>query len=138
VLDASVLDASERDESGGDMASGTVTTERRITLPAAADVAAAQVQAALAAAGGTPATDPTGISAKFGSQVLLRLVGGWFIPASKFPMKATASLVPTTGGTEVVLHVADAMGIGVKAGIRGKYERGVGELADSLAARLAG
>lgn len=120
------------------MASGTVSTQRRISIAAPVGAAAAHVRAALTAQGGTPADDPTGISAKYGSQVLLRLIGGWFIPASKFPMKATASLVPTATGTDVVLDVSDAMGVGVKAGIKGKYERGVTELADALAARLAG
>ncbi len=53
-------------------------------------------------------------------------------------MKALASFVPAGSGTAVTIEVADAMGVGMKAGIKGKYGRGVTELADHLASSLAG
>jgi hypothetical protein len=117
------------------MASGTITTTRQLTLAAAPEQAAQRVQAALAAQGGK-AAGADGLSATYGSQVLLRLVGGMFIPTSKFPMRATAALTPAGAGTTVTLEVADAMGVGLKAGIKRKYERAVTELADRLAASL--
>jgi hypothetical protein len=120
------------------MASGTITTSRQLTIAAPPDQARQRVQAALSAQGGKVADDGAGLSAKFGSQLLLRLVGGWFIPAGKFPMKATATFSPAGAGTSVTIDVADAMGVGVKAGIKGKYERGVTQLADQLAASLTG
>ncbi len=120
------------------MASGTITTSRQVIIEGSADEARQRVRSALSAKGGKVTDDADGLSAKFGSQLLLRLVGGWFIPAGKFPMKALASFVPAGSGTAVTIEVADAMGVGMKAGIKGKYGRGVTELADQLAASLAG
>lgn len=80
-------------------------------------------------------TDEGGVLvAKFGSQLLMRLVGGWFVSASTLPVRAQAAFASTDNGTLVTIDVGDAMGVGVKAGMNSKFTEAVNAVADTLAA----
>jgi hypothetical protein len=113
------------------MASNTINTSRTIEFAGAPEAAREAMQQAMVARKGKIIAGDE-LSAKFGSQVMLRIVGGWLMPTKSFPVKANATFVPTANGTEITLHVADAMGVGTKAGMKGKYERAVTELAGDL------
>ncbi len=119
------------------MASNTINTTRTLQYAGAPDAAAAAMKAAFVGRKGKiidSAEDE--LAAKFGSQVMLRIVGGWLMPTKFFPVKARASFTPTSTGSEITLSVSDAMGVGTKAGMKGKYERAVTELADGLTAAM--
>ena len=92
------------------------------------------MKAAIVARKGDLVEEGDAVTAKFGSQVLMRLVGGWFVPASTLPVKAQATFAPSDAGTLVSIHVGDAMGVGVKAGMNGKFTDAVNGIADTLAA----
>lgn len=119
------------------MASNTITTTRSLTTSMAPDAAREAMRQAMAARKGKVVDEADGVAAKFGSQVLMRLIGGWLSPASWLPVRATATFVALDAGTQVNVHVGDAMGVGFKAGMNGKYEKAVNELADALAAAFA-
>lgn len=119
------------------MASGTISTTRQITLASTPDRARELMQQAMVARKGKIQTDEAVLTAKFGSQLMLRLIGGWLIPVSAFPVKADATFAPVDGGTAVTINVADSMGVGMKAGMKGKYEKSVNGHADALAAVTA-
>lgn len=115
------------------MASNTINTTRTLQVPAPPDSARAAMQSAMIARKGKIIESAGGdISAKFGSQTMLRLVGGWLIPTKFFPTKAHAKFTATSNGTEVTLTASDSMGVGTKAGMKTKYERAVIELAGDL------
>lgn len=114
------------------MASNTINTTRTIEFAGPPDAAREAMQQAMVARKGKITDDEGELSAKFGSQLMLRIVGGWLMPTKTFPVKAHAAFVPTANGTEVTLRVADAMGVGTKAGMKGKYERAVTDLAGDL------
>lgn len=116
------------------MASGTIMTTRHITLASTPERAREAVQQAMVARKGKIQPGVAVLTAKFGSQLMLRLIGGWLMPISAFPVKADATFTPVDGGTAVTINVADSMGVGIKAGMKGKYERAVEGHADALSA----
>ncbi len=118
----------------GDMASNTITTTRQINFDTDAGVARQRMLQAVAQRKGKVVEDQETIVAKFGSQLLMRLVGGWFVSSSTLPVKATISFTPLEAGTLVRIAVGDAMGVGVKTGMNDKFTTAVNEIADVLAA----
>ncbi len=50
--------------------------------------------------------------AKQGSQLLTRLLGGWFVPATWLPKRATVRLRQVEGGTRVSAVIEETMGFG--------------------------
>lgn len=119
------------------MASNTITTTRSLTTSLAPDAARNAMRQAMTARNGKLSDESDAIAAKFGSQVLMRLVGGWLSPASWLPVRATATFVALDAGTQVNIQVGDAMGVGIKAGMNSKYEIAVNEIADTLAVPFA-
>lgn len=119
------------------MASNTITTTREFTIAGPREEAEAHVRSAVAARKGKITQDGDGFTAKFGSQAMVRLIGGWIVPTKFFPVKATATFAASDVGTNVRLHVGDAMGVGTKAGMTKKYQQAVNEVADHLARRPA-
>ena len=69
-----------------------------------------------------------------GSQLKLRLIGGAFIAASSLP---TRTVVERAADGEVTITVSDAMGFGIKTGMRGKYERWIDEVVQALQRALS-
>ncbi|MFK7917280.1 MAG: hypothetical protein AB8G14_04315 [Ilumatobacter sp.] len=119
------------------MASNTITTTRSITTAMAPDAARDVMRQAMSARNGKLTDEADGVAAKFGSQVLMRLIGGWLSPASWLPVRAKASFTALDSGTQIELHVGDAMGVGIKSGMNKKYESAVAEIANTLAAPFA-
>lgn len=120
------------------MASNTINTTRTIQVAVPPEAARAATEAAMVARKGKiqPGNGDGELSAKFGSQAMLRIAGGWLMPTKFFPVKVHATFTPTSQGAEITLTVADAMGIGTKAGMKGKYERAVIEVAGDLVMAL--
>lgn len=48
-----------------------------------------------------------------GSQVAMRLLGGWFVKPTTLPRRATVKLMAGAEGTRVDARIEDAMGVGV-------------------------
>ncbi|MFN3255007.1 MAG: hypothetical protein ACE37B_04880 [Ilumatobacter sp.] len=116
------------------MASNTITTTRDFTIAGSREQAEERIRRAITTRKGKIASADDGLTAKFGSQVMIRLIGGWIAPTKFFPVKATATFAASDAGTDVRIHVGDAMGVGTKKGMTKKYEQAVNELADHLAA----
>jgi hypothetical protein len=58
-----------------------------------------------------------------GSQVAMRLLGGWFVKPTTLPKRATVKLISGPEGTRVDAKIEDAMGPGVlDPKLRKKYE----------------
>lgn len=119
------------------MASNTINTTRTIQHTGPPEAARSAMTEAMVGRKGKILDGGDGyLSAKFGSQVMLRIAGGWLMPTKFFPVKAHASFTETSDGTEITLTVADAMGVGTKAGMKAKYERAVIEVAGDLVMAL--
>jgi hypothetical protein len=74
------------------------------------------------------------LEVKSGSQAKMRLIGGAFIAGSSLPARTVVTMVPAGGGTQVTVSADDAVGVGVKTGMKGKYEQWLGEIVDGLRA----
>lgn len=115
------------------MASNTINTSRTIQFAGPPEAARSVMQDAMVGRKGKILDGGDEyLSAKFGSQAMLRIVGGWLMSARFFPVKAHASFTPTSDGTEIILTVTDSMGVGTKAGMKAKYEQAVTEVAGDL------
>jgi hypothetical protein len=62
------------------------------------------------------------VEAQTGSQLATRLKGGWIARPTELPMRTAVALQTHGQGTQVQVTVTDAMGFGVKLGMRGKYK----------------
>jgi hypothetical protein len=72
---------------------------------------------------------PDRVELKTGSQAKMRLLGGAFIAASSLPARTVIAVQPGTGGgTDVTVTACDAIGFGLKTGMRGKYGGWLGEI----------
>jgi hypothetical protein len=80
---------------------------------------------------------PERIEIKTGSQAKMRLLGGALIAASSLPIRTVVTLEPSSGGTWVTVTASDAVGFGVKTGMKGKYERRVAEVVTALRAAVS-
>lgn len=79
------------------------------------------------------------IECKFGSQVMMRLLGGAFISSAKLPKRAIIRLIKTTqGGTTVTLEVRDAVGVGFKVGMIKKLRASLDQLAEEIMLSVKG
>jgi hypothetical protein len=73
------------------------------------------------------------IECKFGSQVMMRLLGGAFISHTKLPKLAIVRLIETKqGGTTVTLEVREAVGVGFKVGMIKKLRVSLDRLAEEI------
>jgi len=68
-----------------------------------------------------------------GSQLKLRLIGGAFIAGSSLP---TRTVVEQGADGQVTITVTDAIGFGIKTGMRQKYERWIDEVVQALRSAL--
>ncbi|MGY9074822.1 MAG: hypothetical protein ACKVHU_17950 [Acidimicrobiales bacterium] len=92
---------------------------REVTLPGTPAEAAQTISGRMTSAGGSiEDSSDAAVSAKFGSQLKFRLVGGFFCPTSWFPVKAEATFTADGEQTKVELAVEEAMGFGLKAGMK--------------------
>jgi hypothetical protein len=73
-----------------------------------------------------------------GSHVKMRLLGGAFIAGSSLPTRTTLELSPSGSGTTVKVTAEDSVKVGVKTGMKGKYERWTSEIAAGLQEACSG
>jgi hypothetical protein len=71
-----------------------------------------------------------------GSQAKMRLLGGAFIAASSLPTRTVVSIVPAGASSTVEVTARDAVGFGVKTGMKHKYEEWIASIVDGLRAAL--
>jgi hypothetical protein len=72
-----------------------------------------------------------------GSQVKVRLLGAFFVSRSQWPLKTRLRLEPTPDGTDVEMTVADDFGIGIRTGIKAKYDELIQERSAEVKAALS-
>ncbi|MGZ4691686.1 MAG: hypothetical protein ACXVKA_02695 [Acidimicrobiia bacterium] len=72
-----------------------------------------------------------------GSQAKMRLLGGAFIAASSLPARTIVTMAPSAAGTDVTLSADDAVGFGLKTGMKGKYEKWLAEIVAGVQAATA-
>jgi hypothetical protein len=58
-----------------------------------------------------------------GSQVKMRLIGGAFVAGSTLPTRTTLELTPSGAGTDVKVMAEDSVKVGIKTGMKGKYQK---------------
>jgi hypothetical protein len=73
---------------------------------------------------------------KSGSQVKMRVIGGAFIAASSLPTVTRVTLTANGATTDVTVTAEDAVGFGMKTGMKGKYLGWLGEITAGLRAAL--
>jgi hypothetical protein len=78
-----------------------------------------------------------GIEIRTGSQAKMRLIGGAFIAASSLPTRTRLALVPAGSSTEVTVTAEDAVGFGVKTGMKSKYQGWLDQITGGLRAALS-
>jgi hypothetical protein len=111
-----------------------IETRREVTTPVPAAAARDQLLRVFQARGATMAiVADDRLEGRTGSQVALRLKGGWIAKPEEFPVVAAVLLLPGATGTVVRITVADDLGFGLKAGVTKKYTQAVEGLADALA-----
>ncbi len=71
-----------------------------------------------------------------GSQAKMRLIGGVFIAASSLPTRTIVTMEPNAGGTRADVTAQDAVGFGLKTGMKRKYEQWVASIVDGIGAAL--
>ena len=75
------------------------------------------------AKGGKVTTGPDGsIEATTGKKAWVRILGAFFVPRSWWPLKTTLHFTPAGTGTSVEMTVADNWGVGIRTGMKGKYD----------------
>jgi hypothetical protein len=92
-----------------------VQIDREWTVAAPPDVVRDRIVTELKA-GSIAVVSPPGtlpLAFKGGSGCLTRLIGGWFVGPSTLPKKGTINLVASGDGTQVTVHVEDALGFGL-------------------------
>lgn len=77
------------------------------------------------------------IEVKSGSQAKMRIIGGAFIAGSSLPTRTTITLVANGDSADVTVTAVDAVGFGVKTGMKGKYETWLGLITSGLRTALA-
>jgi hypothetical protein len=80
---------------------------------------------------------PDRLEVKTGSQTKMRLLGGAFIAASSLPTLVTLTIRPAASGSEIEVAAQDAVVVGIKTGMKGKYERWLQEICEGLQAAMA-
>lgn len=64
------------------------------------------------------------VHAEQGSQVLTRLLGGWFVPATWLPKRVHAEVRETRDGVELGVSMEESLGFGLMDPLlKSKYER---------------
>jgi hypothetical protein len=69
-----------------------------------------------------------------GSQVKLRLIGGAFVAPASLPVRTIVDAAATVTGSELTVTATDAVGFGLKTGMKKKYERWLEEIISGLRA----
>jgi hypothetical protein len=91
--------------------------------------------------GAKPFTQGGRVSGKLGSQFKMRFVGGAFCPLKWLPIDVVVDVVDGGQQRQVVVSVAERMGVGIMLGMETKYKTHCQQTAvyvrDTIAQRLA-
>jgi hypothetical protein len=71
-----------------------------------------------------------------GSQAKMRLIGGAFIAGSSLPTRTVVTIAAGANGSSVGVTARDAVGFGLKTGMRRKYEEWIASIVDGIRAAL--
>ena len=71
-----------------------------------------------------------------GSQAKMRLIGGAFIAGSSLPTRTIVTIDAGAAGSKVGVTAQDAVGFGLKTGMRRKYEQWVASIVEGIRAAL--
>ncbi len=77
------------------------------------------------------------LEVKTGSQVKMRAIGGAFIAASSLPTLTTLKIRPAASGSEVEVVAQDAVTVGIKTGMKKKYQGWLEEICGGLQAAMS-
>lgn len=80
---------------------------------------------------------PSSLSAKRGSQLKLRAIGGMFIGIKDLPVKVSVEFTSVSGENQVDISAYDDMGFGSKVGMNDKYEKAVLDLLEVAATAVS-
>jgi len=69
--------------------------------------------------------DGVAIVAKAGSELTIRLKGGWLASASEFPVEIIVQAWPIEGGTTIRIDARDTWSFGGRLGMRTKYTNAI-------------
>ena len=72
-----------------------------------------------------------------GKKVAVRILGAFFVPRSWWPLKTTVRLTPAANGTSVDMTVADNFGLGIRTGMKGKYDELMQARAEAIKTALS-
>ncbi len=84
------------------------------------------------------ADTPQELELKNGSQAKMRLLGGAFIAAKSLPVRTLVTMAPAGTETTVTVSANDAVGLGSKTGMKGKYEEWLVKIVDGIRAETGG
>jgi hypothetical protein len=71
-----------------------------------------------------------------GSQAKMRIIGGAFIAASSLPTRTVVTIDAGAAGSRVGVTAHDAVGLGLKTGMKHKYERWLASIVDGIRGAL--
>jgi hypothetical protein len=101
--------------------------------PLDAELVHDRIVSLIEARGGKVQTAPRGaVTGTLGSKLALRMGGAALTKDSHLPVKIEVRISPQEEGCSVSAAAEDNAGFGVKAGLRGKYERSFSALLDYL------
>jgi hypothetical protein len=110
-------------------------------LPAAAGDCVEAARRTLAEMGSHPLVSGFRVTGKLGSQFKMRLVGGAFCPVKWLPIEIVVDVVEAGEQRQVVVNVADRLGMGLMLGMETKYRAHCQQTAtnvrDAISRRLA-
>ena len=115
-----------------------ITHTDTFTLPDSPDDVLARAVAYFQHLGARPMAAAEGsVAAATGSQLRMRLLGGAFISPRHLPLTMAVEARPSPdGATAVTITASDAVGFGLKTGMKGRYERLTTERAGELRAAV--
>jgi hypothetical protein len=83
------------------------------------------------------AESPSNLEVRTGSQAKMRLLGGAFIAPTSLPVRVTVTAAPTSTGSDLTITASDAVGLGVKTGMKARYRTWLDEIVTGLREAVA-
>ena len=117
-----------------------ISFQEQALVPASVDQCVDVAGRTLAEMGSKPQVTGRRLVANLGSQTRMRIVGGAFCPVKWLPIEVTVDVVDGGPQRQVVVNVADRLGVGLMVGMEDKYRSHCSGTAvyvrDTIAAKL--
>jgi hypothetical protein len=114
--------------------------QEQALLPATGGDCVEAAHRTLAEMGAQPVVAGPRIYGKLGSQLKMRIVGGMLCPMQWLPIEVVVDVLEAGGQRQVVVNVAEKLGVGIMLGMETKYRRHCKQTAtyvrDTIAGRL--